>query len=238
MSSRSTSYKRTAAPRRRYSRKVTRKSAGVVALRKVNALVRTRAPELKFADNLLSNYDFWTGGGSLGPTSMFAVAQGNTTSSRDGDVISVKSLHARATFTCLAGSNVRFRALIIRDKQQVPDTTPAITDVLSASTTGALPVYNTRGRYQIIHDKVYSMNANFLNQDMSMTVDIKKAFPRGMKVQYNGTASTDIQKNGLYLFVIADIAMAGSVFNTPSVAGLAVGDVLATINIRTLYSDL
>lgn len=238
MSSRSTSFKRPAAPRRRYPRKTTRKSAGVVALRKVNALVRTRSPEVKFVDNLLSNYDYWTGAGSLGPTSMFAIAQGNGTSNRDGDVINIKSVHARCTFTCLAGSNIRFRVLIVRDKQQVPDTTPAITDVLSVSTTGALPVYNTRARYQLIHDKVFSMNANFLNQDMSMTVDIKKSFPKGLKVQYNGSASTDIQKNGLYLFVIADVAMAGSVFNTPSVAGLAIGEVLSTINIRTLFTDL
>jgi len=219
-------------------RKTARKSAGVVALRKVNALARSRAPEVKFVDNLLSNYDFWTGGGVLGPTSCFAIAQADTTSGRDGDVITVKEVHARISFACLAGSNCRYRVLIIRDKQQVPDTTPSISDVLSASTTGALPVYNTRNRYQLCYDKVYSLNANFLNQDMAMTVDVKKSFPRGLKVQYNGTATTDIQKNGLYLFIIADVAMSGSVFNTPSVAGLAAGDVLATVNIRTKYIDV
>lgn len=151
------------------------------------------------------------------------IAQGDTASSRDGNVISIRSIHLRGLvyFTNDVNEAVSCRILIVKDKQQVSDTAPAITDILDTTVVSndITQMYNypaQEKRFKILYDKSFGMNINTLTYNGSgintgdRNIPFEKwLFPK-CKVYYNGTAGSDIQKNGIYVYVF----QTGSSINT------------------------
>ena len=124
---------------------------------------------------------------------------GDSEGSRTGNSILMKyvysktvvSIHPSATF-----SRVRF--VIVQDTQQIGDTQPALTDVYESVSTISLLNKATVGRFKILYDKLYDLDQN------NPQIIVDKYVPLNLHARYNGTASTDIQKNGLYLMLVSN----------------------------------
>lgn len=142
------------------------------------------------------------------------VAQNNTIGSRTGNSILAKSNYFRCTITKHASATNTFvRVIMFVDRQQVADTTPSITDVLTTITVDSCLNINNAGRFKILSDKIFMLSD--ANGDMRQWKKYIR-FGRkgkGMHVRYNGTATTDIQKNGFYIAFLSNEAT-----NTPTLS--------------------
>lgn len=150
------------------------------------------------------------------------IAQGDDIGSRTGNSILLRNMYIRGRLT--VNNNVtnysRVMIALVKDKQQVADTTPAITDIFTSATDpDTLLLTNALGRFKIMWRKTYILTTA---SGGMCGHDIHKYWTVRDHVRYNGTSSTDIQRNGYYLVVISDEAV-----NYPVVS----------FNARTSYHD-
>lgn len=135
-------------------------------------------------------------------TPLHNIVIGDHDNNRTGNSIFVKSLTVRGTIS-LAGSlpQAAVRLLVVRDKQQVSDTTPAVNAVLEYpnGSAGINSYLNTahRGRFDILFDRRYTLATGGKN-----ILAFNKTIPMRSHIRYNGALSTDVQKNGLYFICI------------------------------------
>lgn len=133
-------------------------------------------------------------------THLTAIATGDADANRTGNSLLVKGLSCNATLSMPAALlQARLRMVIVRDKQQIGDTAPAFTDIFSSSTPDSLMNVTTLGRFDILYDKVFT-----LSQGGNPTFSIRKYFKMYSHIRFNGSTSTDIQKNGIYLCLVSD----------------------------------
>lgn len=129
-----------------------------------------------------------------------AISQGDTNSTREGNSLLLKSLYLRMCITQHSSAvSTFYRLLLIKDLQQVSDTSPGVTDIISSATIGSGLNKSNAGRFQVLHEFVFSTD-----NSKTTTRFIKKYIPQNFHIRYNGTTSTDIQKNGLYLVYLSD----------------------------------
>lgn len=144
-------------------------------------------------------------------THLTAVANGDGDGARTGNSILLRGLSFSMTWNMNASAtNTWIRMVLVQDTQQIGDTAPAFTDVFDSGSSNIINLLNknTLGRFKIIRDKVISFSSN------SKTDYQKKGFIKFYNhVRYNGTASSDIQKMGLYLMFVSSEAT-----NTPTVS--------------------
>lgn len=154
-------------------------------------------------------------------TQLTAVAQGDTDLTRNGNSIKPLSLLMKGEIQMsTSASNSVVRVMVFKDTQQVADTSPSVGDVLDGSFTNLYlaPLNNeTVGRFKVIYDKLFRLN---IQGKSSAIINVyKKLYGH---VRFNGSASTDIQKGGIYLLVVGDEPT-----NIPSI----------TLQTRICYSD-
>lgn len=182
-------------------------------VKSLQRIVKDLAPEIKYVDTSITITNLTTSGNV---THLTAVAQGDTQSTRTGNTINVRTLNWQLTARAADSANISSSLLfaIVMDREQVGDTAPAITDVFSsADPVVALPNLANLERFRFLYSSgvidcqrigVLSGSANTLNKTF------KLSWSGSIKVSYNGTADTDIQKNGIYMLVLTDDA-AGSI---------------------------
>lgn len=130
------------------------------------------------------------------------IAQGDGQSQRTGNSILMKKL-MRMQYNTTAVANTLVREILFIDKQQVADTAPVVGDILESSLPIAALLKTTSGRFQILEDNLYTLNS------ASTTGRVfRKSRMLHKHAFFNGTASTDIQKNGLYKLAISDTVCA------------------------------
>lgn len=146
-------------------------------------------------------------------THLTAISQGDTAAGRTGNSLLLRSLTYRARFEINSAvtSNTAITMIVFMDKQQVSDTAPAPGDILTGLSTESLLSLNTGGRFRIMMRKSYVLTPASGGRP---AIEIAKYFNIQKHVRYNGTASTDIQKNGLYVLLISSEAT-----NVPSITG-------------------
>lgn len=137
------------------------------------------------------------------------VAVGDDDASRTGNSIYVRSVHIRGqlVYNGTAGATPGFcRLIVVIDTQQVGDTYPAISEVLDTATGGvnAHVLHTTAGRFKILYSRVFTTD----NIDRTV-VPILINLPMRHHARYNGTASTDIQRGGIYVHAISSEATNG-----------------------------
>ena len=138
-------------------------------------------------------------GGTAVITHLNPIAQGDTQSNRTGNSCLMTHLRCRPQY--VFSPDTILREIYFIDKQQVSDTAPTAAMLLEDG-TNPLSFYNKSmpGRFQILSDKTLAVNA-------TKTGSIKLR-PYTKKLQkhaiFNGTASTDIQKNGVYRLLLSD----------------------------------
>ncbi len=143
--------------------------------------------------------------------SIVGISEGDSQFQRNGLVILLKYvklklggvMHASATDTII-------RVILFVDLQQQSDAVPTVTDVLQSSSVNAFYQAGQMGRFRILYDKAIPMSA--VGSSANWHIDLH--IPVKLHVKYNGTAATDLQKNGIFLLLVADEAT-----NVPTVDG-------------------
>lgn len=185
----------------RKTRKVFRKTykpktAGVKALRMVKAIKRTYKPEYKKIDlgAVTTTAGFIPTGAVL-----HGVAQGDSNITRNANKILVKSIsmkgYVQHNNTATIGQMVRI--WIIQDTQQVGDTTPVAGDIWQVAASSVTSPLNrdSVGRFKILWSKSYIVDPSSEMKQISMYKRLT------LPIRYNGTTASDIQKNGIYVFI-------------------------------------
>lgn len=202
------SYKRT----KRFSRR--RKGRGKKAwyMRKYNAYelagkAWTAAKYLKGLINVeFKKFDVDSSTATSGAVVHFnGIAQGDSDQTRDGNSVLMKSLLVRGNIVTNGNAtSTRCRVIFFIDKQQIGDTTPAQSDILDPDLNQMVAPLNnqTVGRFTILSDKRYSLNLILAGASTSTEYSF---FTRLQKhARFNGSAATDIQKNGVYMLFVHD----------------------------------
>lgn len=134
-------------------------------------------------------------------TSLHDIAQGDTINDRSGNSVKAVSLSCKMTLlnngTATSGSLFRF--VIVKDTQQIGDASPGWTDVFESAAVNSFLNSATLGRFSILYDRVFALN----NDSNTERMCVQKYFKMQHHIRYNGTASTDIQKGGLYVMYLS-----------------------------------
>lgn len=150
------------------------------------------------------------------------IAVGDDETSRTGNSILLRNLYIRGTMEINSAvtGDTRITCMLVKDKQQVADTTPTITDIVTSSTDpDTLLATGNFGRFKVMWRKTYALTPVSGGRNV---VSLNKYWKIYDHVRYNGTANTDVQKNGYYFVIITSENV-----NFPSI----------NINARTGYHD-
>lgn len=147
-----------------------------------------------------------------------AIAQGDTFETRDGNKIRLKSIYINLWFALPDAANyAAVRVMLLHDKQGV-GTTPAITDILES--TGSDAIVTSPLEKDVIARWEVMMNKEFtLDKDNNNSRLVKRFFKVSIPVTYNGTTSSDVFTNPIYLVMTSSEASAASSGNPPTVTG-------------------
>lgn len=135
-------------------------------------------------------------------TYLTAIAQGDNAADRQGNSLLVKGISSKLYMYLNNSGTIPavVRVIYFIDLQQVADGSPAVTDVLeSASVTAPLNRTNV-GRFKVI--KQYYTMLNPGGKENQIKNDYIKL---NHHVRYNGSATTDIQKGGLYRLTLSNL---------------------------------
>lgn len=135
------------------------------------------------------------------------ITQGDSDSGRTGNSLLLKNIYFRGqlTINTAVASNTRITLALVKDKQQVADTAPQLSDIFTSSTDpDTLLNLNSSGRFKIKWRKTYTLTPVSGGRNC---IDITKYWKLYDHVRYNGPASTDIQRNGYYLAIISSEAI-------------------------------
>lgn len=193
-----------------YDKKYSAKDIAIQALQNTRYLKGLVNSEMLHNDITFSSDSITNTGSSVALTN---IAQNDTVGGRTGNSILVRNITLRLSFEVNSAvtGDTRIRFILLQDSQQVSDTGPSWTDVMSNSTPESLLATGTFGRFKILMSKSFSLTPASGGFNTRWVTKYLKTYSH---VRYNGTASSDIQKNGLYFLVIGSEAT-----NTPTLRG-------------------
>lgn len=137
-----------------------------------------------------------------------AVAQGDGDGNRTGNSIFCRALNIKGVLQFNASSAVlsqAIRLIVVRDVQQVGDTSPTCSNLLESITTYSHLNSDTVGRFKVLYNHVFTVDTqNGVMKPFQINL------PLYSHARFNGTASTDIQKGGIYFMVLSNVAAASN----------------------------
>jgi len=190
--------------------------------------VKNLSPEKKYTDLSLSQINIGVAGAV---THITSVAQGDTIATRTGNVLNLVSITCKGKIATAANAlavGSYMRILVVVDKQQVADTSPSAADVITdgiftADPVSMLPNTAFLERFRILHSSRLYDGSRIATGTATQDRSWEYSWTGNMKVEYNGTAGTDIQKNGVYVVFLTDDA--GNVLDFSGVARVGFTDV-------------
>lgn len=139
--------------------------------------------------------------------SLCAVAVGDSDNSRTGNSIFCRSLNGKIKIdrnTNVSAPNAQMvRISVIVDSQQVGDTAPSFTTIYENNNVISHLNNDTVGRFKVLYSKVLSVDSDDPQRYLEVNI------PMRHHIRFNGTASSDIQKGGIYMVTTADDATYG-----------------------------
>lgn len=132
-----------------------------------------------------------------------SLTQGDGDNGRTGNSILLKNIYIRGTtaINSAVTSNTRVALFLVKDTQQISDTTPTISDIfVSGTDPDTLLKTNTFGRYKILWRKQHVMTPVSGGRNV---IEFSKYWKLYDHVRFNGSTSSDIQKNGYYFIMIS-----------------------------------
>ncbi len=135
------------------------------------------------------------------------IAQGDTSASRDGNSIRLKSLQVRSTATTNNTANTSssvLRWLVVKDNDNQGEL-PAVADIIEAANVRAnMNVLAYPNRFNVIMDKTICMNKDYTTQAKKACWDRYKKLNFHLKFSSSGT--NDYKDNALFLVLVSDEA--------------------------------
>lgn len=129
---------------------------------------------------------------------LIAIAQGDGEAQRTGNSILAKYIDYNIRIIINAsGTADVVRVVMFMDTQQIADTSPSWTDVFDSADPQTNLLVANLGRFSILYDKLVPLTINGRE-----AVVLRGKVPLNHHVRYNGTASTDIQRGGLFFGVV------------------------------------
>lgn len=131
-----------------------------------------------------------------GVSNLVAIPQGDGEGQRTGNSLLTKYAYITLNMVRSASSTAvsdTVRVVVVVDKEQAGDTAPPYNGVFESNDPLALINKVNVGRFSILYDKFYNLTSN------TPAIQIKEMVPLNLHVRYNGAASTDIEKSGIYL---------------------------------------
>jgi len=180
-------------------RRRTTKSAGVVALKKVNKIIRNT--EKKFIDaNSSANQS-----STILITAISLAGQGDTASSREGNKIVLTSLQMKYTWKQSESANsTRCRIMLVEDRQ-VNGSVFSANDLLESTALGTAIIspLNLDGafRFKVHYNKVHTLSIN------GSKVQYKEMFKKiNIRARYANSGGTiaSVLSSGLFLVAVSD----------------------------------
>lgn len=173
-------------------------------VKSLQRVVKGILPEVKNAVISLNQTNFTSSGVVVHLT---AIAQNTTVVTRIGEDITVKKISLRGKLSSVASSSgvtpVYYRFFLVKDKQQVNDTSPTISDIWSSTDPVlALPSLSFEDRFSFLW--VSPVQTHVGISSGNNTGHIENVWSGNIKVGYNGVNTTDIQKNGIYFGILTD----------------------------------
>lgn len=193
---------------------------------------RNLAPEKKYADIGLSVTDVAAAGTVVHCS---AIGTGDIQATRNTNTINVTNIDVSGYFTRLSTDFVAtafLRVALVVDKKQVSDTSPTAAQIFATGDPAtALPNVDTLERFSVLWlSPVFDAWRMVIDSDRLVAGSVptqsaawSHAWKGNLKVSYNGNASTDIEKNGIYFVYLTS-------------SGVTTFDSVATVRIG--YTDV
>ena len=131
-----------------------------------------------------------------------AVATGNDQQNRTGNSIMSRDLLCEGVVVKNAtGVATVLRILVVRDRQQIADTSPSVADILASvdPTDHRNPL--TIERFGLLADRMVLLDAAHVLEPLNFKIPLTE-----MHVRYNGANGTDIQNGGIYVLFLSNEA--------------------------------
>jgi len=185
------------------------KTAGQAALTAVASLKRriAAATEVKSEDVTTTFAAPNTMLDTVVVTNLCQVGQGNGVSQRVGQQITAKRLSVRYHIEAQSSQAAIARVLIVQWKKQQPDTNPGLANVFENTGAGQAGIScyaftaEFKENFRVLHDATYAIDAA-TRKSIFKEIDM----PLNFKIAFNGSATSDIEKNGIYMFQQSDLS--------------------------------
>ncbi len=163
------------------------------ALRQVRRLNRNIEKKMITSTTLSTNVD------STGIVVLETpVAQGDDFFERGGNKMTVTSFAVNGTLFAISAIPETVRIIFFYDTRQVSDSTPAVGAVLRTSDPLSFMNETSIGRFRILYDRLFAFDAS---NDAGVAVRFERKL--NLQQRYNGTASTDQEKNMIFMLAIS-----------------------------------
>lgn len=206
---------------------------------KLTKLVSGLRPETKYIDTSLTSNNVSVNNGVV--INLTAIGGGTGINQRVGDAVNMLWWNLNLSVTLSSAQNTTtempsFRFYIARDVQQVSDTAPIGADLVDQPSLPKIQLLNVsttmQRRFQIVYDSKPQLifpgtGLSILNNSVVYPQRCQfnlRGFKKG-PIRFNGTASTDIQKGGLFLFFYTDVTTSGDVLDFTGTSRVAYTDV-------------
>lgn len=131
------------------------------------------------------------------------LGQGDTISGRTGNSVLMKHLSIRGYINFVGSPSASVvKMWIIIDTQQVADTAPLFADIFSNNDVISLLNTSNVGRFKIIKSQLFINDSSVTQKQFNCDI------PLNIHARYNGTGTTDINKNGVYIIFTSNQAVA------------------------------
>lgn len=143
---------------------------------------------------------------SGGLSGLVSISQGDGDGQRTGNSIFVRNISIKGSvdYNPASATIQKVRVMLIIDKQQVGDSPPSPSDVLdtTASVNAPFSMLNdqTVGRFTVLKSRMYMLSSERPSVPINWNLNMRH------HVRYNGSASSDIQKGGIYLLYISNVS--------------------------------
>lgn len=143
-------------------------------------------------------------------TSLSAIAQGDTSITRDGKSILAKSLLIRGSVVSNASASFNVVRVIVFQDRYNTGTAPTASNLLETTGSASAPYsalnHLASGRFKILYTRLIFVVAS----SEAKVIPFKAYIPLNTHVKYDGPNSTDDYKNSLYCCFISATAPAGT----------------------------
>jgi len=175
-------------------------------IRSLRAVVNKILPEIKNLTVDLAQTNI-TNAGTI--QHLTAIADGTGENARVGEDVHVTSIICKGRLQTIDTSNPTggggsyYRFVLLTDKQQVGDTAPGVSTVFSsADPTLTLPNVSFADRFRFLW--IGPLIAGYSVAGGGALPVCNISWKGNIKVGFNGTANTDIQKNGCYFAILTN----------------------------------